>query len=195
MQTDYKSSQGSYEIVSPFQLKNKPTYINSVVRDEIQKNIQTYNFSVEITEDIEALRAFQNIQGVVAFKATLKRGSQVYGFGYGMTVINETNKYFTKQIAFAANSALIDSVVKASKLIDVLPTNPNNQKKSKESPSSYYKIEQTNNFQPASEKQIKFLERLLRDNQAGQKEIESAHLLSKKEAAEKISFLMPQNNY
>jgi DNA uptake protein ComE-like DNA-binding protein len=162
-----------------------------VVREEIKRNVQTYNFSVEIAEDEEALRAFQNIQGVVAFKATLRRNSQIYGFGYGMALINETNKYFSKQIAFASNSALIDSVVKASKLIDILPSNFNAQQEPKELPSSLYKIEQTNNFQPASEKQIKFLERLLRDNQASKKEIESIYLLSKKEAASKISFLMP----
>ena len=181
MNTDYK-------IVSPFQLRSKPTYINNVVQDEIKKNVKTFNFSVEITEDKEALRAFENLP-VVAFKAILRKDSSILGFGYGMTIINETNKYFTKQIAFAANSSWIDSVVKASKLIDILPVNFNNQQESKESPDSYYKIEQTNNFQPASEKQKNYLLQLLKENQASKQEIEEVYTLSKKEAGEKIGLL------
>jgi hypothetical protein len=192
MKIDYKPSHSSYEIVSPFQMRSRPTHINSVVQEEIKKNIQTYDFSVEITEDKEALREFQNIQGVVAFKATLRRGSQVCGFGYGMAVINESNKYFIKQIAFASNSALIDSVVKASKLIDILPANFNNQQEPKELPSSFYKIEQTDTFHPATDKQKNYLLQLLKSNHASNSEIEEVYKLSKAEAAEKISFLAPQ---
>jgi hypothetical protein len=188
MRTAYKPS---YDILSPIQMRNRPTHINNVVQEEIKKNVLTYNFSVEIAEDKEALQAFQDIPGVVAFKATLRKGPSILGFGYGMAVINETNKYYSKQIAFAANSAWIDSVVKASKLIDVLPASHNGQQESKESPSSFYRMEQTNNFQPASEKQKNYLLQLLKNNQASETEIEQVYELSKKEAAEKISFLAP----
>ena len=190
MKTDYKPVLSSYEIVSPF-MKNRPTHINNVVRNEINKNIQTYNFSVEIAEDKEALQAFQNIPGVVAFIAKLRRGSQILGFGHGTAVINEFNKYYSKQIAFASNSALIDSVVKASKLIDILPTNFNAQQEPKESPSSFYRIEQEDNYEPASEKQKNYLLQLLKSNQASETEIENVYKISKKEAMKKIQLLAP----
>src|SRR3989344_1987016 len=153
MNTSYKR-----DVVSPFQMRNRPYDIqnNSVVQEEIKKNIKTYSLTAEFTEDIQTLQAFKHINGVIAFLCTLKKDGQVIGFGRGMSVISSQNRFLEKAVTFSANAALIDSVVRASKIIDITQVDFGNQN-TFSIPNKPYGTKEVEEFIPITDKQKNFL--------------------------------------
>jgi len=99
----------------------------------------------------------------------LKEGWASFGIRRGMSVVNRLNKYLDKSINYAANAALIDSVVRATKMLDVLHidfTKQNTVAKTQVAPvesveqESYYEPRESK-FVPITPRQRGYLVKLL----------------------------------
>jgi len=184
MNTSYKRN-----IVSPIQLRNKPYDIkqNTVVQEEIRKNIRTINFSAEFVEDTQTLQLFKNIPGVIAFSCILKRDGQTIGVGRGMSVVSKTNRYMEKTVNFAQNSALIDATVRATKMLDVLHLTTNLENGVK---SALANNQETYTEELITEKQKSYLTELINinvdDDEDREYKISQLENLTKMEASEMI---------
>lgn len=110
-------------VPSPFQMARKPAYKRpeqtDTVREEMNKLLGTYQFSATFEEDTQTAATLKHIPGIIAFVCTLKKGDRVIGQGRGTTVINQVNRFIVRTINFAFNSALIDAVVRSTKILDV----------------------------------------------------------------------------
>ncbi len=193
MNTSYRR-----DIVSPIQLKSRPYDIqtNRAVQDEIRKNICTLHFTAEFAEDTQTLQAFKNIPGVVGFICTLRKDGKdgpILGFGRGMTVINKLNRYLEKTVSFAANASLIDSVVRATKMLDALHIDFTKQNTAAETTVTPVEQEtygqRENEFVPITPRQRGYLLKLLENIGADDSEINSVDEMSKSDAAGRISKL------
>ena len=178
------------EIVSPIQLKNRPYDIqsNRAVQDEIRKNLGVYHLTAEFTEDTQTSQALQ-IPGVISFLCTLKKDNQVIGFGRGLSVISGQNRFLEKSVSYAANAALIDSVVRAVKVLSVTSLDFNGQD-TVAVPSETYATKPVENFVPISPKQRGYLLKLLESNGADENELNEVDELSRSEAASRINMLV-----
>lgn len=95
---------------------------------EAAKNTGTIDLRLTIEKDIATINQFSNTYpGIVAFITTLRRGAEeICGIGRGSTIIDaQTNKYFTRAISIARNSSIIDSVIQATKMLNILSVDVN----------------------------------------------------------------------
>ena len=121
-----KTSYYDYKprIISPYQMKEKAFDVRNnkkhPIHEEIGKVIGSFNLNITISEDSETLALFKNLNGLIAFRCELKRGNDIIGIGRGASVLSHSNRYLTKSVHIAANSSLIDAVVRATKVLDLL---------------------------------------------------------------------------
>lgn len=111
-------------LLSPYQMAEKAFDVRNnkkhPVHEEIKKVIGSFNLQITISEDFETLSLFKNLNGLIAFKCELKRGTDIIGIGRGASVLSRSSRYLEKSVHIAANSSLIDAVVRATKVLDLL---------------------------------------------------------------------------
>lgn len=201
MNTTYKSAP--YRPVrSPYQSvrKNASSAFNvqapgHPVRKEVLKTIGSYNFTAEIQEDAQALALFKK-PGLIAFVCTLKRNkggeSEVLGQGRGVAILNRLNRYVEKTIQAAASAALVDAVVKSTKVLDTLGIETEPVKPSV-AIGEAYQVKEDEADEAATSKQIDYLKMLISTNIEDDSERERfiAHVdqLTKSEASQAIQKL------
>jgi len=158
-------------IPSPFQVsKKKPFETKNVaesdtVRGEVNKLLGTYQFSATFEVDSQTASTLKHIPGLIAFLCTIKKGDQVVGQGRGTAVINQVNRFIVRTINFAFNAALIDAVVRSTKILDVFRPDsvPHPWTSTGSAPSSAYKV-QDEESDIATPKQIEYLRQLIQVN-------------------------------
>lgn len=187
MTTEYYKPQ-----VSPYQFQRKMPNIqneNHPVQEFIKQNLGTYTLTATFMPDEHTLQTLK-IPGMAAFLCVLKCGDQILAEGRSMTVISEMNKFYERSLMYAKNQALLDSVAKGSKVLEMLPLVETKPKQDIKAvfPNIYKERDSSGGI---TEKQKNYLLQLLRDNEAGEEEIEEVYTLSKEEAAEKIGLLAP----
>ena len=162
MNTTYKT-----RIPSPFQVNRKKPFEtknvaeSDTVRGEVNKLLGTYQFSATFEVDTQTASTLKHIPGLIAFLCTIKKGDQVVGQGRGTAVINQVNRFIVRTINFAFNAALIDAVVRSTKILDVFrpdavphPWTNTDAKAPEEAPDI------------ATPKQIEYLRQLIQTNVA-----------------------------
>jgi len=182
MNTDYK-------IVSPYQFKRKMPNIqndNHPVQDFVRQNLGSYTFKATFLSDKNTLQTLK-IPGMVAFLCVLRCGDQVLAEGRSMTVVSEMNKFYERSLIYAKGQSLLDAIAKGSKILDLIQNDSNPHQNTTVS----FNQKERGMTGGITEKQKNYLLQLLRSNQASEEEIEEVDGLSKDEAAEKISFLVP----
>jgi hypothetical protein len=92
------------------------------VREEIERNVGVINLTAEIQEDKVTLGVLNHIPGLVSYICVLKNSADgsIIGIGRGTSVINHLNKFFERTIRVAFNSAIIDSVMQSTKMLNTL---------------------------------------------------------------------------
>ncbi len=165
MKTTYKQ-----RVTSPFQVvQKKPFDVFDVTdqrhpaREVVRNNIGTFNLVASIEEDTHTLSSFKHVKGLISFICTLKKDEEIVGIGRGMAVLNPVNKYVTKSVQVAVNASLIDAVVRATKVLDILRGSTEQEEQQ---------------FQPITEKQKNYLQQLI-----------STHVMDETEREERISRL------
>jgi len=187
MKTEYYKPQ-----LSPYQFQRKMPNIrseNNPVQEFIRQNLGTYTLTATFLPDEHTAQTL-NLPGLAAFLCVLKCGDQVLAEGRSQTIISEINKFYERSLMYAKNQALLDSVAKGSRVLELLPLEAAKPKPSVKTvfPNVYKEREISGGI---TEKQKNYLLQLLRSNEASDEEIEEVDGLSKEEAAEKISFLAP----
>ena len=161
-------------IVSPFQNMRKKSSdafnvqdSRSPVRKELLKAIGSHNFRCELSEDVQALALFKK-PGLIAFVATISRGNsgEVLGQGRGVAIIDSSNRYFVKAIQAAASAALVDSMVKSTKLFNLLDTVAITTDKAvpETTIGEAYQAKESDGFEPVSKNQRDYLQQLIQIN-------------------------------
>jgi hypothetical protein len=169
------------------------------IQEEISKNISSFSLTVTTEQDLETMALFKNIAGFVAFKTTLKKGTQLLSIGYGSAVCNRLNKFIERTVIFAKNSSLIDAMVRSTKILDALSIMPNQKDgeerdlEGRDSPAFYGDDDLP---QTATDRQRNFLSKLVEKNcDEGDKEeyldALASPYLSKFQCSELIQKLMP----
>jgi len=199
-------------IKSPFQMmKEKGSFQNpkNPVAVEAAKNTGTIDIRLTIEQDTQTLDQFRTYPGVIAFKCTLRKGSgkntEVCGVGRGSTIIGPNNKYYSRSLAVAKNCSIIDSVMQATKMLNILVPDACDKKDMPvvegkeldlEGRDRVCSFEDDGTLRHASEKQKAFLKSLIETkcDQSARAEYLSQlneKYLSSFQASELISSLLP----
>ena len=125
-------------------------------REEIEKCLGSHTLTAVVEEDIQTLAAMPQVDGLIAFLCTLTKDGRVIAQGRGNAVLSPTNRYISRAIACAFNSALSDSVIRATKVLDTF--RPEADKEAAEEAYKEYTSE------PATEKQRDYLTQLVQIN-------------------------------
>ena len=170
--TNYKSS-----IPSPFQARQKL----DPVQQAVEQNIGKFTLEISIEEDKETVAQLKDLPGpVIAYKCTIRKGSQVLGIGRGSAILSKINKWVDRSVRYTLNASMIDSIIQSVKALDVLYLKDNGEVLTQE----------TIGIDCASDKQKNYLRELIRSNvsdESKRKYWESQiDLLTKDEASEKI---------
>jgi len=173
MNTNYKSS-----IPSPFQVRQRLDPIQQAV----QANVGKFNLEISVEEDKETALLLKHLPGpVIAYKCTVRKGTQVLGIGRGSGILSKINKWVDRSIRYTVNASIIDSIVQSVKALDVLCLKDND-----ESPAQ----ETFGEIDYASDKQKNYLRELIRSNvfDEGKRKYWESQIeqLTKDEASEKI---------
>ena len=110
--TNYKTAS----LKSPFQAiddKRHPVF------QEIAKNLGVIHLTATVAEDTQT-RNLLKFPGVIAFICTLRKGSEIIGIGRGSTILNRMNKFIERTVKVAFNSAVIESVMQSTKMLNTL---------------------------------------------------------------------------
>jgi ABC-type proline/glycine betaine transport system ATPase subunit len=124
------------------------------VRQEIEKNIGTFNITASVVEDTQTLAELKHVEGLVAFICTLEKDGHVIAQGRGSSVLNPSNRYISRAVHAAFNSSLSDAVIRATKVLDTLHPNP---AAALEAPNG----KEANAFEKATDKQRHYLSELI----------------------------------
>ncbi|REK52738.1 MAG: hypothetical protein DWQ49_12535 [Bacteroidetes bacterium] len=125
-------------------------------REEIKRCLGTHTLTAVVEEDMQTLASMPQVNGLIAFLCTLTKDGRVIAQGRGSAVLSPTNRFVSRAIACAFNSALSDSVIRATKVLDTFRS-----KDEREAVEEAYKDYAS---EPATEKQRDYLTQLVHIN-------------------------------
>ena len=164
-------------VPSPFQARQKL----DPVQEAIEQNIGKFNLEISIEEDKETALQLKDLPGpIIAYKCTMRKGSQVLGVGRGCNILSKINKWVDRSVRYTLNASIIDSIIQSVKALDVLYLRDNGEVLTQE----------TIGVDLASDRQKNYLRELIRSNvfdESKRKYWESQiNQMTKDEASEKI---------
>ncbi|MFA6397497.1 MAG: hypothetical protein WDK96_01455 [Candidatus Paceibacterota bacterium] len=169
-------------ITSPYRAKQVRL---SPIQEEVEKNIGTFNLTVQVEEDTATVAQFKHVPNFVAFICTLKRGTETLGIGRGSAVLNRLNKYIERSTRYAYCASIVDAIVRSTKMLDALYLQPNEQK-DVDIPVK----EADRATEPATDAQKSYLQKLIKVNVVDEQKRKywesQINMLTKDEASEKI---------
>lgn len=151
-------------------------------REEIAKCVGTHNLTAVVEEDLATLSALRHIEGLVAFLVTLTKDGKPIAQGRGTAVLNPMNRFISRTIASAFNSAIADAAIRATRVLDTFRNKPEGN----EIEEAYRAAAS----EPATEKQKSYLRELVQINMTDEDERErvlaSIEEITKSEASRMI---------
>lgn len=90
------------------------------VMDEINKCVGQYGLEISVEEDRQTLAMFKHVPGLIAFIATIQSNGRIVGQGRGSASLSSTNRFIERAVHCAFNSAIVDAIVRSTKVLDVL---------------------------------------------------------------------------
>lgn len=170
-------------VISPFQVKqNKPFERKDPFRIEVEKNLGKIILEITVEEDIDTLNSLSGLPGpIIAYKATVRKDSQVLGIGRGTAILTKVRKWLESSSRYSLNSAILDGVANSLKSLDALCLQGNSENQIEE-------------IEPASDKQKSYLRTLISMNITNEAERSrwgsQIETMTKDEASGKIQFFM-----
>jgi hypothetical protein len=180
MNTTYKTRTPSPFPVRRMHMPTAKPHTEDVPRSAMQNLLGTYQFNATFEEDTQTAKTFEAIPNLIAFICTLRKDGEVIGQGRGTAVINQVNRFVMRTINFAHNAALVDAVVRATKLQDIF--RPDN------APHPWGDIAEIDD--KATTKQVEYLRQLIQtgidDDEERDRVGASLETLTKSEASQMI---------
>lgn len=112
----------STNVKSPYLMMKEKADIHNPkhpVNKMIIKNTGEINLNLSVEEDTQLLNQIKK-PGLVCFVATLRRDSVIVGVGHGSVLLNQENRWIDRGLAFGRNTAIINSIMMACKMMDAL---------------------------------------------------------------------------
>lgn len=112
--------------LSPYQMAKEATNVRASghpVMDEINRCVGKYQVEIIVEEDNQTLSMFKYVPGLIAFIATIRSNGRIIGQGRGSACLSSTNRYIERAVFCAANSAIVDSIVRSTKVLNILLPN------------------------------------------------------------------------
>ena len=132
------------------------------MQKEARKCLGQYVLTATFTKDNDTLQRFKHIPGIIAFNCELRKNNEVIGYGHGTSIISKMSRYVEKSVHMALNSSLIEAVVKATKILDVLVPASGSQPVGMSVPvSAIYETKEVQGFEPITDKQRSYLAELI----------------------------------
>src|SRR3989344_7373517 len=104
-------------VPSPFQARQKL----DPVQEAIEANEGKISLELSIEEDKETALQLKGIPGpIIAYKCTIRKGSQVLGIGRGSNILSKITKWVDRSVRYTLNASIIDSMIQSVKALDVL---------------------------------------------------------------------------
>ncbi|MSU74615.1 hypothetical protein EXS57_02440 [Candidatus Kaiserbacteria bacterium] len=93
-------------------------------RAVMQKCIGTYKIQFVVEEDLPTVNTMKR-EGLISFLCTLlDKDGHVLSQGRGSAMLNENNyRYLSRSVHSAFNSSIADSIIRATKVLDIVRTN------------------------------------------------------------------------
>lgn len=154
----YQPAQKVQLKASNYQQMNKPVH---PVREEMDKVLGSYALTAVIKEDTATLATMKHVGGLIAFICSLSRDGKVISEGRGATVLGPNNKWLTRAVESAFNSALSDAVIRSTKVLGTFLSTSGSAVSIEE---AYNAMESQKNSEPATDKQISYLHQLIQTN-------------------------------
>lgn len=110
-------------VVSPYHMARVATDVRAPshpVLAEINKCVGLYQLEIVVEEDAQTLAMFKHIPGLIAFIATIRSNGRTVGQGRGSACLSSTNRFIERAVHCAFNSAIVDSIVRSTKVLDIL---------------------------------------------------------------------------
>ena len=156
------------------------------VREEMDKCMGTYAFTARIEEDAQTRSAMKHVGGLISFLCTLMKDGEIIAIGRGSSVLGPNNRYLARAVQYACNSAVVDSVMQATKVMGTFLS----LNQSVNALDEAYNARSAQEVEPASEKQLSYLSQLIQTNVEDEEEREQwqaqLHELTKDEASKAI---------
>ena len=93
---------------------------NHPARTIIESCLGEYDLKAIVEEDIRTSALMKHMPGLISFVCTLKLRDRVISQGYGSSLLNQSNRYIQRAVYSAMNSAVADSVIRATKVLGTL---------------------------------------------------------------------------
>ncbi len=93
---------------------------NHPARLEINRCLGVYDLKAIVEEDLQTSALMKHMPGLISIVCTLKLKDKVIAQGYGSSVLNQNNRYINRAVHMAVNSAVADSVIRATKVLGTL---------------------------------------------------------------------------
>jgi len=182
-------------VVSPFASRQNMGVIdisneNHPAKEEIKKLCSSsYMINVSFEEDIETIKLFPHVLGLVAILCKFSINGQLIAYGRSCSVFSKFNKYITRTISGTLNGAFLSASNNAVKMLEAFRTCANEET---DKPIIYEEEDL------ATDKQKGYLASLIEEKipfKERPKWIQelSNNLLTRMEASDKIACLL--NNY
>lgn len=156
MNTTYRSRLSPYQPKPqhPIELMRAKVYDvqdkKNPIRAAIEQCLGTHTITAVIEEDMQTITTM-GVDGLVSFLCTLSENGRILSQGRGSVVMSPTNRFIQKAIACAFNASVADAALRASRVLDMIRDKTGT-------------VEETNESEPATAKQLEYLRQLIQVN-------------------------------
>ena len=154
MNTAYRSRVSPYQLKVQHPIEQMRTKVYDVqdkknpIRAAIEQCLGTHTITAVIEEDMQTITTM-GVDGLVSFLCTLSENGRILSQGRGSVVMSPTNRFIQKAVACAFNASVADAALRASRVLDMIRDKTGT-------------VEETNETEPATEKQREHLQQLIR---------------------------------
>ena len=155
----YQSATAKREV---FDVTNKDHPVREIINRYTNSSI---NLSLSFEEDKETVAKLKN-DSIVAFTCVIKKGDRILGIGRGHSSLSPLNKYLERTVYTALNYSMIDSLSKATRVLDAFHTGQDLPLQSVVEPvvSKGYEVQDSYSSDMISDKQKSYLQELINVN-------------------------------
>lgn len=184
VKSPYQTTTARREV---FDVTNKNHPVREIIGRYTNSSI---NLTLSFEEDKETVAKLKN-DSIVAFTCVIRKGDRILGIGRGHSSLSPVNKYLERTVYTALNYSMIDSLSKATRVLDAFHIGQDLPLQSVVEPvvSKGYEMKDSYNENAISDKQRFYLEELIKVNLDGE-ERESAMKqlddMSRQEASQMI---------
>jgi hypothetical protein len=159
VKSPYQATTARREV---FDVTNKNHPVREIIGRYTNSSI---NLTLSFEEDRETVSKLKN-DSIVAFTCIIRKGDRILGIGRGHSSLSPVNKYLERTVYTALNYSMIDSLSKATRVLDAFHTGQNLPLQSMVEPvvSKGYEMRDSYSSDKISEKQKSYLQELISMN-------------------------------